>query len=63
MDKYNEIKNRYSQGFITDAQLERYFNLNVITQEQYDEIYAIKHPVVEVTVEETVEEVEEQPAE
>ena len=43
MNKYEQIKARYAQGFITDAQLERYYKLGVITQDQYGEIYAIKH--------------------
>ena len=43
MSKYEQIKERYSQGFITDSQLERYYKLGVLTEEQYKEIYAIKH--------------------
>lgn len=47
MNKYEQIKARYANGFITDAQLERYYKLGVLTQEQYEEIYAIKHPAEE----------------
>ena len=54
MSKFEQIKERYARGFITDTQLSRYLALGVIDQEQYDEIYAIKHPVEEV-VEEVVE--------
>lgn len=43
MSKYEQIRRRYSQGFITDAQLERYFELGVITDEEYLEIYSIRH--------------------
>ena len=53
MSKFEQIKERYSKGFITDTQLLRYLALGVIDEEQYDEIYAIKHPVEEVVEEET----------
>ena len=33
------------QNYITDSQLERFKALGVITQEQYDELYILKHPV------------------
>ncbi len=45
MNKYEQIIERYAKGYITDTQLLRYLALNAITQEQYDEIYLIKHPV------------------
>ena len=62
MSKFEQIKERYARGFITDTQLSRYLALGVIDQEQYDEIYAIKHPV---EVEEVVEPTEptEEPTE
>ncbi len=43
--KAEQIKNRYVLGYVTDEQLLRYFQLGVITQAEYDEIYALKHPV------------------
>ena len=42
---YERIKDRYLKNYITDAQLIRFRDLGVITQEQYDELYALKHPV------------------
>ena len=42
---YERIKERYLKNYITDTQLERFMALGVITQEQYDELYALKHPV------------------
>ena len=41
---YERIKERYLKNYITDAQLERFKALGIITQEQYDELYEIKHP-------------------
>ena len=41
---YEKIKERYLKNYITDAQLGRFKALGVITQEQYDELYALKHP-------------------
>ena len=38
------IKERYLKNYITDSQLGRFKALGVITQEQYDELYALKHP-------------------
>ena len=43
MSKYEQIRMRYSQGFVTDVQLERYFELGVITEEEYREIYSMRH--------------------
>ena len=42
---YERIKERYLKNYITDSQLGRFKVLGVITQEQYDELYALKHPV------------------
>ena len=42
---YERIKERYLKNYITDSQLERFMALGVITQEQYNELYALKHPV------------------
>ena len=41
---YERIKERYMKNYITDSQLERFKALGVITQKQYDELYALKHP-------------------
>ena len=43
--KAQKIMERYRQSYVTDAQLERYLHLGVITDEEYDAIYKIKHPV------------------
>lgn len=53
---YEEVKERYLKNYVTDSQLERFKNLGVITEAQYAEIYALKHPVenVEESAEETV---------
>ena len=45
--KAENIKTRYEKGYVTDSQLKRYFGLGVITQEEYDVIYAIRHTVKE----------------
>ena len=42
--KAQTIKSRYEKGYVTDSQLLRYLELEVITQEEYDTIYLIKHP-------------------
>ena len=47
---YERIKERYLKNYITDSQLERFKALGVITQEQYDELYALKHPAEAVVV-------------
>ena len=41
---YEKIKERYLKNYITDSQLERFNALGVITAEQYDELYEMKHP-------------------
>ena len=41
---YERIKERYLKNYITDTQLERFKALGIITQEQYAELYALKHP-------------------
>ena len=46
---YEIIKVRYLKNYITDAQLIRFKDLGVITQEQYDELYAMKHPAEQET--------------
>ena len=41
---YERIKERYCKNYITVSQLERSKSLDVSTPEQYDELYALKHP-------------------
>ena len=50
---YERIKERYLKNYITDSQLERFKALGVITQEQYDELYDMKHPAEPETADET----------
>ena len=50
---FERIKERYLKNYITDAQLIRFKDLGVITQEQYDELYALKHPVEPETAADT----------
>ena len=42
---FEKIKERYLKNYITDSQLERFKALGVITETQYTELYALKHPV------------------
>ena len=42
--KAEKIKERYLMGYVTDEQLLRYKDFGVLTQAEYDEIYALKHP-------------------
>ena len=41
--KAEKIMQRYIKYYVTDAQLKRYLDLGVITQEEYDTIYATRH--------------------
>ena len=41
---FNEIEDRYLHTYINDDQLIRFKNLGVITDEQYNELYAKKYP-------------------
>ena len=41
---YEKIPERYFKNYITDAQLDRFLALGVITQKQRDALYAEKHP-------------------
>ena len=50
---FERIKERYLKNYITDSQLERFKSLGVITQEQYDELYEMKHPAETETVADT----------
>lgn len=45
--KAEKIMKRYLNSYVTDTQLLRYLELGVITQDEYDYIYATKYPVVE----------------
>ena len=47
---FDIIKERYLKNYITDSQLERFKALGVITEEQYTELYALKHPAETVVV-------------
>lgn len=38
------IKTRYEKRYVTDAQLSRYFQLGIITEEEYIAIYQTKYP-------------------
>lgn len=42
-DRAEKILVRYGKGYVTDAQLLKYLNLEAITQDEYDVIYATKH--------------------
>ena len=50
---YEKIKERYIKNYITDSQLERFKTLGVISEEQYAELYALKHPVETETAADT----------
>ena len=50
---FERIKERYLKNYITDSQLERFKDLGIITAEQYDELYALKHPAELETVADT----------
>ena len=50
---YERIKERYLKNYITDAQLIRFRDLGVITHDQYDELYAMKHPAETETADDT----------
>ena len=40
---YEIIKVRYLKNYIRDDQLVRFRDMGIITAEQYDELYALKH--------------------
>lgn len=42
--KFETIRERYLKNYIRDDQLHRFKTLGIITAEQYDELYALKHP-------------------
>lgn len=41
---YEIIKVRYLKNYIRDDQLVRFRDMGIITEEQYAELYALKHP-------------------
>ena len=45
--KAQKILERYKQSYVTDAQLDKYLQLSVISEEEYAAIYAIKHPILD----------------
>lgn len=38
MSKFEQIKDRYTKGFVTEQQLQKYVELAVITEDQANEI-------------------------
>lgn len=46
--KATKIMERYMKNYVTDTQLKKYSELGVITQDEYDYIYAEKHPSASV---------------
>ena len=50
---FERIKERYMKNYITDSQLVRFKSLGIITEEQYTELYALKHPVETETAADT----------
>ena len=54
---YERIKERYLKNYITDAQLERFKALGIITEDQYTELYEMKHPPEPETAADTEAEV------
>ena len=41
--KARAIMSRYGQSYVTDAQLAKYMQLGVISEEEYAAIYVVKH--------------------
>lgn len=50
---YEIIKVRYLKNYIRDDQLVRFRDMGIITDAQYDELYALKHPDEQETAAET----------
>ena len=46
---YEKIKERYLKNYIRDDQLVRFRDMGIITEEQYAELYALKHPAEQET--------------
>lgn len=42
-EKANKIAMRYAEGYVTDEQLERYRALGVISDAEYETIWAMRH--------------------
>ena len=47
---YEKIRERYMKNYITDAQLQRFVDLGIITQEQYDTLWSDKYRENEAAV-------------
>ena len=47
---YEKIRERYLKNYITDAQLRRFVDLGIITQEQYDTLWGDKYRENEAAV-------------
>ena len=47
---YEKIRERYLKNYITDAQLQRFVDLGIITQEQYDALWGDKYRENEAAV-------------
>lgn len=45
--KAQQVMARYEKGYVTDAQLKRYLELEAITEEEYEIIYRTKHSLDE----------------
>lgn len=50
-DKAAKVMQWYQVGYGTDSQLARYRDLGAITQTEYDEIYTVKHPIINESAE------------
>ena len=46
---YEIIKVRYLKNYIRDDQLVRFRDMGIITEEQYAELYEMKHPADQET--------------
>lgn len=46
---FKTVKEKYFKNYIRDDQLVRFRDLGVITEEQYEKLYALKHPAEWVT--------------
>ena len=50
---YEKIMERYLKNYIRDDQLARFRDMGIITAEQYDELYGMKHPAEQETAADT----------
>lgn len=42
-EQIEQIKERYLKNYITDSQLERFLKLGIITDEEFNELWKLKH--------------------